>query len=118
MRTVRVLGCAAALALLCGVAAAHAFLDEAAPRVGSTVRTAPREITLTFTQDLEPAFSTATITDASGQRVDAGKPSVAGNVMKVPLRPIGTGTYHVTWRVLSVDTHTTQGAFNFDVATP
>jgi copper resistance protein C len=118
MRAVRTLGCTAALALLCGVAAAHAFLDEAAPRVGTTVRTAPREITLTFTQDLEPAFSTVTITDASGQRVDAGKPSVAGNVMRVPLRPIGVGKYRVTWRVLSVDTHTTEGAFNFAVGTP
>jgi methionine-rich copper-binding protein CopC len=35
--------------------------------------------------------------------------------MSVALRPGGTGTYHVTWRVLSVDTHTTDGSFTFQV---
>jgi methionine-rich copper-binding protein CopC len=79
------------------------------------VRPAPRELTLWFTQNLEPAFSTVTVTDASGQRVDAGKPSISGNVMRVPLRTIGTGTYRVRWRVLSVDTHTTEGGFSFTV---
>jgi copper resistance protein C len=118
MRTVRVIGSTAALVLYCGVAAAHAFLDEADPRVGSTVRAAPREVTLRFTQDLEPAFSSVTITDASGQRVDTGKPSVSGNVMRVPLRQIGAGNYRVTWRVLSADTHTTEGAFSFGVDKP
>lgn len=42
---------------------AHAFLDHANPRVGNTVATAPREVTLWFTQNLEAAFSTVTVTD-------------------------------------------------------
>jgi copper resistance protein C len=116
MRVVWVVASTAALALWSGVAGAHAFLDEASPRVGSTVRAAPSEVTLRFTQDLEPAFSTVTIMDASGQRVDTGKPSFSGNIIRVPLREIGAGKYRVTWRVLSVDTHTTEGAFNFGVA--
>ena len=106
------------LVLFAGAAGAHAFLEEADPRVGSTVRIAPRELTLRFTQDLEPAFSTVTITDASGQRVDAGPPGISGNVMRVPLRAIGAGSYRVTWRVLSVDTHSTEGAFTFGVDKP
>jgi len=101
-----------------GVAGAHAFLDEATPRVGSTVGGAPREILLRFTQEIEPAFSGATVTDASGQRVDADVPAISGNVMRVPLRPIGAGNYRVTWRVLSVDTHTSEGAFSFTVDKP
>jgi copper resistance protein C len=118
MRPLRVLGAAAALVLSCGIARAHSFLDEADPRVGSTVHAAPREVTLRFTQDLEPAFSSVAITDASGLRVDAGKPIVSGNVMRVPLREIGVGRYRVTWQVLSVDTHTTEGAFTFGVDAP
>jgi hypothetical protein len=94
---------------------AHAFLDHANPRVGNAVATAPRDVTLWFTQKLEPAFSTMTITDSSGQRVDAGKPSINGNVMRVPLRVVKAGTYRVTWRVLSIDTHTTEGTFSFTV---
>ena len=96
-------------------ALAHAMLDHANPRVGNTVATAPREVTLWFTQKLEPAFSTMTVTDSSGQRVEAGKPSVSGNVMRVPLRAIKAGTYRVVWHVLSVDTHKTEGSFNFRV---
>jgi methionine-rich copper-binding protein CopC len=96
-------------------ARAHAFLDRAEPRVGNTVATAPREVTLWFTQKLEPAFSTITVTNAAGQRVDTGKPRVSGSQMSVSLRTGGAGTYRVTWRVLSVDTHTTDGSFSFQV---
>jgi methionine-rich copper-binding protein CopC len=109
--------CGTAALLLLGNAAAgaHAFLDHADPRVGSVAGAAPREVTLWFTQDLEPAFSTVTVTDGTGQRVDAGSPNISGNIMRVPLRSIGTGTYKVTWHALSVDTHTTEGAFTFGV---
>ena len=98
-----------------GEACAHAFLDHAEPRVGNKVAAPPREVTLWFTQKLEPAFSTITVTNAAGERVDAGKTRVNGNQMAVSLRPGGTGTYHVTWHVLSVDTHTTDGSFSFQV---
>ncbi len=103
------------LLLAAGEAAAHALLDHAEPRVGNKVATAPREVTLWFTQKLEPAFSTITVTNPAGQRVDTGKTRVSGNQMSVSLRPGGTGTYHVTWHVLSVDTHTTDGNFTFQV---
>ena len=97
-----------------GAAWAHAFLDHADPRVGSTVA-APREVALSFTEALEPAFCTIEVTDAAGRRVDDGKPSVASNVMRIPLRAIPPGTYHVKWHVLSVDTHVTEGSFSFKV---
>lgn len=103
------------LLLVTSEANAHALLDRAEPRVGNTVATAPREVTLWFTQKLEAAFSTVTVTNAAGQRVDTGKPRVSGNQMAVSLRAGGTGTYHVTWRVLSVDAHATDGGFSFQV---
>lgn len=102
-------------ALQAGVAQAHAFLDHASPLVGSTVRSAPRELSLSFTQNLEPAFSSVTVTDARGARVDQGKPQINGNTMRVGLKPLGPGAYHVHWRALSVDTHTTEGNFSFTV---
>jgi copper resistance protein C len=103
------------LFLVTGEATAHAILDRAEPRVGNTVATAPREVTLWFTQKLEAAFSTVTVTNAAGQRVDAGKARVSGNQMSVSLHSAGAGTYHVTWRVLSVDAHKTEGSFTFQV---
>lgn len=103
------------LLLVTSEASAHALLDRAEPRVGNTVATAPREVTLWFTQKLEAAFSTVTVINAAGQRVDTGKPRVSGNQMAVSLRAGGAGTYHVTWRVLSVDAHATDGSFSFQV---
>ena len=103
------------LLFVTGEANAHAFLDHAEPRVGNKVATAPREVTLWFTQKLEPAFSSVTVTNAAGQRVDTGKPRVSGDQMSVSLRSGGAGTYRVNWRVLSVDTHTTDGSFTFQV---
>src|SRR5262245_63512164 len=99
------------LTLAAGEASAHASLDRAEPRVGNKVASPPREVTLWFTQKLESAFSTITVTNAAGERVDTGKPRVSGNRMSAPLRPGGSGTYHVTWRALSVDAHTTDGSF-------
>jgi len=103
------------LLLATGEATAHAFLDHAEPRVGNKVAAPPREVTLWFTQKLEPAFSSITVTNTAGERVDTGKTRVSGTQMSVSLRPGGTGTYRVNWRVLSVDTHTTDGNFTFQV---
>jgi methionine-rich copper-binding protein CopC len=97
------------------VAQAHAFLDHAEPRVGSTVQTAPRELSLSFTEELEPAFSTVEVRDANGARVDQGKARVSASVMRVGLKPLPPGTYMVQWHALSVDTHKTEGSFSFHV---
>jgi methionine-rich copper-binding protein CopC len=104
-----------ALILLAGPVGAHAFLDHAEPRVGSTVPTAPREVSLSFTQQLEPAFSSVQVFDSSGARVDQGRAQVAGSVMRVSVKALPPGTYRVRWKVLSVDTHTTEGSFTFRV---
>ena len=95
-------------------AGAHAFLDHADPRVGNTVKSSPSAVTLWFTQKLEPAFSSAQVTNASGAVVSTGA-SVSGSVMRVGVRSLPSGTYRVHWKVLSVDTHTTEGNFSFRV---
>jgi methionine-rich copper-binding protein CopC len=116
MRISAIIGCFGLLLLLgSGTAHAHAFLDHADPRVGSTVSAAPGEVSLSFTQNLEPAFSTIEVSNASGRRVDEGRPMIDGKMMRVRLQAIPSGTYRVKWRVLSVDMHTTEGAFSFEV---
>ncbi len=105
----------AAMVLASNGAQAHAFLDHASPLVGSTVPSAPHELSLSFTQNLEPAFSTVEVTGPNGARIDQGKPQISGNAMRVGLKTSGSGTYHVHWHALSVDTHTTQGSFSFHV---
>jgi copper resistance protein C len=104
------------LALLGGDAHAHASLDRANPRVGSTVPAAPRELSLWFTENIEPALSTIEVRNAAGARVDQGRARGGGaNLLQIGLKPLPPGTYQVRWRVLSVDTHRTEGAFSFQV---
>jgi methionine-rich copper-binding protein CopC len=115
MRTLIAFVTLLALTLGSSGAHAHAFLDHASPLVGSTVQTAPREVTLSFTQNLEPAFSTVQVTGPNGARVDEGKAQISGSTMRVGIKAVGPGAYHVHWHALSVDTHTTQGSFSFTV---
>jgi methionine-rich copper-binding protein CopC len=104
-----------AAALAAPPAFAHAALDHASPPVGGTVPTAPHELALTFTENVEAAFSSVEVTDAGGARVDQGKPQISGNTMRVGLGSLKPGTYHVRWRALSVDTHKSEGRFTFRV---
>jgi len=109
----------ALLALSASAASAHAFLDRASPAVGSSVPRSPAAISLWFTQELEPAFSTLSVVDQAGTRVDGGDPEVDRNdatILRVTLKPLPPGTYKVIWRVVSVDTHPTEGTFTFRVA--
>jgi methionine-rich copper-binding protein CopC len=115
MRNVVLMTMLALLPFVAVDASAHAFLDHAEPRVGSTVQTAPRELSLSFTQDLEPAFSGAEVRDANGNRVDQGNARISCSVMRLGLKPLSPGSYKVQWHVLSVDTHTTEGSFSFRV---
>ena len=113
--TVRIaLACAITLAGS-GAALAHAALHHASPGAGSTVSESPREVTLTFTDTLEAAFSSADVTDSSGVRVDEGKSQVNGNIMRIALKTLSPGSYRVHWRAVSVDTHKSEGDFTFKV---
>ena len=100
-------------------ARAHAFLDHSTPAVGATVHGSPSEVRIWFTEVLEGAFSSIAVTDASGASVTAGPARVDpgnGHVMAVPMKTLAPGRYRVKWRALSVDTHTTTGNFDFEVA--
>jgi len=96
---------------------AHAFLDHALPKVGSTITQTPANVHIWFTQDLEPAFSTVQVVDEAGNRVDKGDVTVqSGDEMLVSLKPLPPGKYKVKWHALSVDTHETDGTFEFIIA--
>ena len=115
------LGAALALSLtLPGpVAVAHALLERAVPPVGGTVGKAPAEVTIVFSETVEPTFSSIVVTDATGNRVDTGKAQTASGDAKrlaVGVKPLSPGTYTVTWHATSTDTHRTQGHFSFTVA--
>ncbi len=59
-----------------------------------------------------------TVTDKAGQRVDLDNAQVPPGQpaeLQIGLKKLPRGTYTVRWRVVSVDTHNTEGHFTFDV---
>ena len=99
-------------------AGAHAFLDHASPAVGSSVPASPPVVALWFTQNLEPAFSGVTVMNEAGQRVDLGNariPDGSPAELQIGLKPLAPGTYLVSWHVISIDTHPTEGTFTFEI---
>ncbi|MFI4936612.1 MAG: copper resistance protein CopC [Caulobacterales bacterium] len=106
--------------MLAPVAAqAHAFLDHASPAVGSTLTTSPVEIRLWFTEAVSPLFSSFSLLDGAGRPVSADRPRLDPAdprefVLALP-HALPPGRYQVRWRVVSVDTHVTQGDFRFEI---
>jgi len=97
-------------------AVAHAFLDHASPRVGSTVSGSPSEVRLWFTQALEPRFSGAQLRSSGGAVLGSGVVDSADpKQLVIRVQGLKPGKYHVSWKVLSVDTHRTEGSFSFEV---
>ena len=98
-------------------ASAHALLESASPPVGGTVES-PSQISITFSEGVEPRFSGIAVSGPGGA-VPVGKASVAAGDNKVLSVKVGKklapGSYTVKWHAVSVDTHHTQGNFDFTV---
>ena len=118
--TIRMFLQAIAIALLLGAptgAIAHAFLDNATPKVGSVVTAPPKTIRIQFTQRVEVAFSHIHLFTAGGQEIAMGPaatdPSDQTQLSAPVTGALTPGQYEVRWDVLSVDTHRTNGHFPF-----
>lgn len=108
------------------VVLAHARIQSADPRPGSTVAKAPTMVKIIFTlapdESLDPKTSTISVIDSHGRRVDDGKGGVDLNdmdrkTMTAMLKAITSGTYIVRWKaVSSPDNDVAQGSFKFTVA--
>lgn len=112
----------ALLALLGGVAtpaSAHAVLVAAAPAQNSTVASAPTEVTLTFSESVTPVKDKIRVIAPDGSRADKGEPTAEGTILRIPLRgDLPIGTYLVSYRVISADSHPVPGGFTFNVGAP
>src|SRR5215207_4142366 len=120
----------AAMVLLCIVAQlalpasrveAHAFLESSDPTANAVLPTAPKSMTLTFTEPLETSYSRAELFDATGAQVPGATSSISPEPrsMIVQIPPgLSNGTYSLLWRTLStVDGHTAQGYLPFTIGT-
>ena len=89
----------------------------APPAAAATAPPAPAAVVIDFTEAVEPRFSTITVQDGSGARMDLGDVHLQGGNqhLAVGLKPLPPGIYKVTWTATAVDTHKTQGDCSFTV---
>ena len=98
---------------------AHAKLARSEPAAASTLRSGPAEARLWFTESLEAAFSSAHLLDGERRRVDGAAGRVDGAnpaLLRMTLPALGVGRYTVVYRVVSIDSHVTEGELTFSIA--
>ena len=112
-----------ALAALCcsvavaGNAQAHAHPKSMVPAADAAVA-APAEVSMSFSEALEAAFSSLTVVDAAGHAVAGGKTeidSTAHTAMHMSLPALAPGVYTVKWVAVARDGHRSSGSYSFTV---
>jgi copper transport protein len=105
-------------------ASAHAALTGSDPQDGAVVATAPKEVTLTFSEQVAMGDGSIRVLDPGGKRADTGaapRDLQSGSTVKygVTLHSgLPDGTYTVAWQAVSADSHPVSGAFTFSIGTP
>ncbi|MCY1141155.1 copper resistance protein CopC [Actinoplanes sp. Pm04-4] len=101
-------------------ASAHAILTQAAPQQGSIVKAAPGQVVLRFNEAVQVIPGRTQVIGPDGKRVNVGDPEPQQNGMTIKLRPADRplGTYLVSYRIVSADSHPISGAFTFSVGAP
>lgn len=113
-----VLSLVTCLAMSAAPAWSHSGLKRAEPPAESALKRPPTEVKLWFSERLEPAYSSIQVQNERGETVDRRDTRIDPSnplVLKVGLQSLERGVYTVIWRVLSVDSHVTEGRFTFRV---
>jgi copper transport protein len=102
-------------------ALAHATLLATSPGAGTVVGTAPKQLVLTFDQQIRPVAGGTTVVDDAGRSAMAGAAVNAPSNVKqlvIPLRPaLPAGDYTVKWEIVSTDGHIISGVYAIGVGT-
>ncbi|MFJ9826980.1 copper resistance CopC/CopD family protein [Streptomyces sp. NPDC101160] len=112
-----------ALLATAGPASAHAALTGSDPQDGAVVATAPKEVDLTFSEQVAMSGDSIRVLDPAGKRADTGeiRDRCSGSTVRygVELLPgLPDGTYTVAWQTVSADSHPVSGAFTFSIGAP
>jgi copper transport protein len=108
----------AALVLLAPSASAHASLVSTDPAEGEVLADAPESLTLIFDEPVALSAQGARLYDASGTEVAADARSVDRVVTVAPGEQLADGTYVLSYRVISADSHPVAGSLTFSVGSP
>lgn len=106
-----------------GPAEAHAALITSNPKDGAVVPSAPKEVALTFSEQIAMGDDSIRVLEPSGKRADTDEVRDLGTggtvTYGVSLHAgLPDGTYTVAWQAVSADSHPVAGAFTFSIGAP
>ena len=103
-------------------AQAHAALVRAEPPPNSVLPDHTHQVTIWFSEPLEPDFSEIQVLNTQGDQVDSGNSEILAEdpmAMSVSLPTLPDGTYTVAWRnVSTVDGHSLRGSYVLSFGQP
>ncbi|WP_184533973.1 copper resistance CopC/CopD family protein [Micromonospora polyrhachis] len=100
-------------------ASAHAVLASSSPVPDTVLSSAPAEVVLTFSEPVRQVPGKIRVLGPDGSRVDRGEPTFDGALVRIPVDPGGArGTYLVSYRVISADSHPVAGGYTYSVGAP
>lgn len=103
-------------------ASAHAVLQSSTPAADAVVKSAPTSVALVFDEGISLLPDSVRVFGPSGAEVDDGKvvhPGGRAASAGVGLHSgLADGTYLVSYRVVSADSHPVSGAYTFSIGHP
>jgi methionine-rich copper-binding protein CopC len=106
------------VALAAGNGLTHSFPAQETPAAGQTLPTSPAEVAIKFDAPIEHLFAQLQVIGADGKDLALGTPEIGadGYILSIKVPALPRGDYLVKWAVVCIDTHHTNGSYNFTVA--
>ncbi|HEY1484568.1 MAG TPA: copper resistance CopC family protein, partial [Micromonosporaceae bacterium] len=114
-----IIGLCGLFLLPAGAAQAHAALISTNPVAGSVVPSPPSQVIITFDEHVTPVQPDISVIGPNRKKIDSGTAVSIGDQLRIPLNTsIPTGTYLVSYRVISADGHPVAFGFYYSVGSP
>lgn len=104
-----------------GAANAHDYLTGSSPENGASVKSSPKDITMTFSaelQQLSGTDSTVVALSQAGKKIPTTASTKGTTVTVVPDAELASGEYTLAVRVISSDGHPVEDSISFTVEVP
>lgn len=117
-RMIWLMVCLIGLMSLPEMTSAHAYLKQSNPSVNTELETSPKNISLVFSEPIQPAFHHIEIfgEDGNAELHESFIPEDDETKLIAKLKQdLGKGTYTIKWRVISSDGHPIEGTIPFTI---
>jgi methionine-rich copper-binding protein CopC len=99
------------------IAAAHSFPEKEMPPAGATVSAPPAVVSIKFDAPIEHLFAQLQVLGPDGKNEVSEGPEIDpdGYTLSAKVPVLKPGDYRVEWAVVCIDTHHTNGSYEFTV---